>query len=101
MEECKKARKQESKNDIGQKKFFLHTFKFQVEENFSLPEILFVNGGGGISFIEWLTWSSGYGQIWSLFNRYPNNLTKSVEADNSVGQDSRSHASNNDNNFPT
>ncbi|ORX65640.1 hypothetical protein BCR32DRAFT_286443 [Anaeromyces robustus] len=41
------------------------------------------------------------GQIWSLFNRYPNNLTKSVEADNSVGQDSRSHASNNDNNFPT
>ncbi|ORX76214.1 hypothetical protein BCR32DRAFT_296376 [Anaeromyces robustus] len=28
------------------------------------------------------------GQIWSLFNRYPNNLTKSVEADNSVGQDS-------------
>ena len=41
------------------------------------------------------------GQIWSLFNRFSNNLTKSVNAENTVGQDSRSSVSNNDHNFPT
>ncbi len=41
------------------------------------------------------------GQMWSLFNRFPNILTKSVNADITVGQDSRSEASNSDHNFPT
>ena len=41
------------------------------------------------------------GQQWSLLNRFKNSNTKSVNAENTVRQDSRSSATNNDHNFIT